>query len=229
MSLEQAIADNLKRIEERIRNAAARAGRNPAEIRLVGVTKTLPVEVVRAGLAAGLREIGENYVQEAEAKVPQLDGFAPVRHLIGHLQRNKAGKAAALFDVVQSVDSRELAAALGRRAVGLGRTLEVLVEVNISGEESKFGIEPARALNLAHEIADIEGITLVGLMGIGPLGGDESAARSSFQALRRLFEELPREHRQVLSMGMTGDFEAAIAEGSTMVRIGTGIFGSRRS
>lgn len=223
------VADNLRVVRSRIRAAAERAGRNLEEIRLVVVTKTLPAERVREALAAGAAEIGENYVQEAEAKLAELGPIPAVRHLIGHLQKNKAGKAAALFDMVQSVDSVELARALGRRAGELGRNLEILLEVNISGEASKFGIEPARALDLAAETADIEGIRLRGLMGIGPLGGDEAAVRNSFQALRRLYEELPSEHRQVLSMGMTGDFELAIAEGSTMVRIGTAIFGARRS
>jgi pyridoxal phosphate enzyme (YggS family) len=195
----------------------------------VGVTKTLPAVLVREGLAAGLAEIGENYVQEAEGKFAELGSLRAVRHLIGHLQRNKAGKAASLFDVVQSVDTVDLARALGRRAAEQGRSLEALLEVNISGEASKSGIRPEETLDLAAEIADIDGIKLKGLMGIGPLNGDPSAVRKDFQALRRLFEELPGDHRQVLSMGMTGDFEPAIAEGSTMVRIGTGIFGIRRS
>lgn len=229
MNPQPSIADNLNRIRERIARAAESAGRDPAEIRLVGVTKTLPAAVVREGLEAGLTEIGENYVQEAEAKLAELGSISAVRHLIGHLQRNKAGKAAALFDVVQSVDSVGLARALGRRAGEQGRSLEALIEVNISGEVSKFGIRPEETLDVAAEIADIDGIKLKGLMGIGTLNGDPSAVRKGFQALRRLFEELPEDHRQILSMGMTGDFEPAIVEGSTMVRIGTGIFGFRRS
>ena len=207
--------------------AAERTGRRPEEIRLIAVTKTQPATRVREALEAGVTDVGENYVQEAETKLAELGSITATRHLIGHLQRNKAGKAAALFDVVQTVDSVELASALGRRAGLLSRALDVLLEVNISGEESKFGVAPARALDLAAEVADIEGIRLQGLMGIGPLGGSEAATRKCFQALRRLFEELPEQHRRVLSMGMTGDFELAIAEGSTMVRIGTGIFGAR--
>jgi hypothetical protein len=205
----------------------------------VAVTKTQPVETIREALAAGLRELGENYVQEAEQKLPALPAAAgePVtRHLIGHLQRNKAAKAAALFEVVQSVDGATLARSLGRHAVALGRTLDVLIQVNISGEGSKSGVAPDDALPLAEETAEIPGLRLRGLMGIGPLTPSEAgreagmrATRESFRTLARLFEQLPPEHREVLSMGMSGDFELAIAEGSTMVRIGTGIFGARRS
>ena len=229
MNSSNSVADNLNEVRSRIREAALQAGRRPEEIRLVAVTKTIPAERVLQALEAGVQEIGENYVQEAEPKLAALGDAPLTRHLIGNLQRNKAGKAAALFDVVQTVDSIDLARALGRRAAELGRTVEVLLEVNISGEATKFGIEPIRTLDLAGEAADIEGIRLRGLMGIGPLSGDEAAVRNAFRKLRSLFEQLPPEHRQVLSMGMTGDFEPAIAEGSTMVRIGTGIFGARRS
>lgn len=224
------IAENLREVQERIHRAAERSGRDAAEIRLVAVSKTQPVEAIREALAAGASEIGENYVQEAEAKLPALEGVPGVRHFIGHLQKNKAGKAVALFDLVQTVDSVELAQALGRRALGVGKTLDVLIEVNSSGEASKFGIAPERAVDLAAEVAAVPGLRLQGLMGIGPLAlSDEAAARNSFRLLASLYEKFPREHRHVLSMGMTGDFETAIAEGSTMLRIGTGIFGARRS
>jgi pyridoxal phosphate enzyme (YggS family) len=223
------IAENLKRVRDRIAAAAAKAARDAAEVRLVAVSKTMRADVIREALEAGVRELGENYVQEAEGKWTALGSFAATRHLIGHLQRNKAGKAAALFDCVQTIDSVEIARALGRRAAGLGRTLDALIEVNISGEAAKFGVAPDRALDLAAEIAAVPGLRVRGLMGIGPLGGDEKVTRTSFQRLARIYAELPAEHRGVLSMGMTGDFELAIAEGSTMVRIGTGIFGVRRS
>jgi len=223
------LAENLIVIHQRIARAAVRAGRKPDEIRLVAVTKTQPAAVVREAIEAGAREIGENYVQEAEAKLGELGPIPATRHLIGHLQRNKTGKAAALFDVVQSVDSLELARALGRRAEALGKRLEILLEVNISGEASKFGVPPEAALDLAGQVVTVSGLEFKGLMGIGPLSGDERETRRSFQLLARLWEKLPAEHRQVLSMGMTGDFEWAIAEGSTMVRIGTALFGARRS
>lgn len=232
------VAENLREVAERIARAAEGCGRGAEEIRLVAVTKTQPAELIREALAAGVRELGENYVQEAEPKFGELGltGGPPgvTRHLIGHLQRNKAGKAAALFEMVQTVDDAALAGALGRRAGALGRSLDVLVQVNISGEASKSGVAPDRALELAERVAGVPGLRLRGLMGIGPLaptGGPEGdrAARESFRLLARLFGQLPAEHREVLSMGMSGDFELAIAEGSTMVRIGTGIFGARRS
>jgi pyridoxal phosphate enzyme (YggS family) len=224
------IAENLRQVQERIECAAVACGRKSDEVRLVAVSKTQPVEAIQEAIAAGVREIGENYVQEAEAKLAPLPRTEVIRHFIGHLQRNKAGKAAALFDVVQSVDSVELAQALGRRAEALGRTLEVLIEVNISGESSKFGVPPETVPALAEQLAGVAGVSLGGLMGIGPLAiADERSVRGCFGNLFRLFEALPASQRRVLSMGMTGDFEAAIAEGSTMVRIGTGIFGVRRS
>lgn len=222
------IAENLISVRRRIACAAEKSGRREEEIRLVAVSKTQPIEAVLEAVAAGVGELGENYVQEAEEKLAGLTTGAAVRHFIGHLQKNKAGKAAALFDMVQCVDQIELAQALGRRAELLGKRLDVLLEVNISGEESKFGVSPERTLDLAAAVAPVPGVKLCGLMGIGPLQGDERAVRESFRRLRRLFEQLPPEHRQVLSMGMTGDFEAAIDEGSTMVRIGTGIFGPRQ-
>ena len=223
------VAENVTVIRERIAAAADKAGRSVREIRLVAVTKTQPAELVREALDAGIDEIGENYVQEAEAKFAELGAVTATRHLIGHLQTNKAGKAVALFDMVQSVDRVAVARALGRRAEALGRTVDALVEVNISGEESKFGVPPERARDLAAEVAAVPGIRLRGLMGIGPWGAPEARTREGFRLLARLFEQLPDAHREVLSIGMTGDFEAAIAEGSTRVRIGTGIFGARRS
>jgi pyridoxal phosphate enzyme (YggS family) len=223
------IADNLNEIEARISRAAESVGRDRRAIRLVAVSKMQPAEVVREALSAGVRELGENYVQEAESKLAALGAVPATRHLLGHLQRNKAGKAAALFDMVQTVDRREIAEALGRRALALGKVLDVLVEVNISGEPGKFGVAPGLALAMAEDVAQVPGVRLQGLMGIGPLATDERRTRESFRVLAKLFGELAPEFRQVLSMGMTGDFELAIEEGSTMVRVGTGIFGARRS
>jgi hypothetical protein len=223
------VAENVIGVRERILRAAEKAGRRGEEVRLVAVTKTRPPETVREVLAAGVEELGENYVQEAEEKWAALGKVPAVRHLIGHLQRNKAGKAAALFDMVQTVDSLALAEALGRRAGLLGRTLDVLIEVNLSGEATKFGVAPEEALDLAAEVAAVPHLRLQGFMGMGPLGADERTVAQSFRRGRALFEKLPGEHRRVLSMGMTGDFELAIAEGSTMVRVGTGLFGARRS
>jgi PLP dependent protein len=223
------VAENLREVEGRIARAAQKCGREAREIRLVAVTKTHPVSVIREALAAGVRELGENYVQEAQQKFAQLDATGVTRHLIGHLQTNKAGKAIELFDVVQSVDSLELARALSRRAGAIGRTPDVLVEVNISGEASKYGVAPEQALDFAGAVAQLPGVRLQGFMGIGSFEAGEAEKRRSFSLLARLYDALPREHRRVLSMGMTGDFELAILEGSTMVRVGTAIFGARRS
>lgn len=224
------IAENLRDVQERIARAAEQCGRSPEEIRLVAVSKTQPPEALLEAVAAGVRELGENYVQEAEAKLGFVTDAGVVRHFIGHLQKNKAGKAVALFDMVQTVDSVELAWALVRRGEAVGRIPEILIEVNVSREGSKFGVAPERALDLAGEIAAVPGVRLRGLMGMAPYAPlNDAAVRKCFGDLARLFEMLPPVHRDVLSMGMTGDFEAAIAEGSTMVRIGAGIFGARRS
>ena len=226
------IAENISKIQERIAAAAERSGRDPSEIQLLAVSKRQPVEAVRLALAAGQTEFGESYVQEADEKIAELRQTGAIWHLIGHLQRNKAGRAAALFDTVQTVDSLEIAQALGKRIAGLEKHLNVLVEVNVSGEASKSGVAPEAALQLCEEVIRIEGLRLRGLLAMGPLTtGDEDgkrATRRSFAQAAKLFEQLPAEHRQVLSMGMTGDFEPAIEEGSTMVRIGTGIFGPRQ-
>lgn len=222
------IAENLTKVQERIARACDRAGRSPEEVRLVAVSKTVEVTRIRAAIQAGVREIGENYIQEAEPKLRELGDQPLVRHFIGHLQRNKAGKAVELFDIVQSVDSLRLAQTLSRRAESAGKTLDALLEVNISAETSKFGLSPAETLAVAEQIGELPGIQLRGLMGIGPLDADPEAARTGFQALARLFRQLPNSQRQVLSMGMSADLEVAISEGSTMVRVGTSIFGSRR-
>jgi len=221
------IAENVKRVRERIGAAAERCGRAPDSVRLVAVTKTVDAGRIRAALAAGIEEVGENYLQEALPKLAELRGHAVIRHFIGHLQRNKAARAAEWFDMIQSVDSEPLAQAIGRHAAARGRVMEALLEVNVAGEASKFGVDPGAACSLAEKVSAIEGVRLVGLMGMGPLGADPGAARRAFRQLARLFDQLSRSHRQVLSMGMTGDYETAIEEGSTMVRIGTGIFGVR--
>lgn len=227
MSPAQSIADNLHKVRDRIEGALARAGRPSGSVRLVAVSKLQPVEAMRAAVAAGVEALGENYVQEAEAKFAALGAGAVERHMIGRLQRNKAGKAAALFDVVQSVDSLELGQALGRRALAAGRPLDVLIEVNAAGEATKAGVAPEGVAELAAGLCEVEGIRLRGLMGMGPLGADEAGTRRCFAGVRALWEQLPGECRQTLSLGMTGDFEWAILEGSTMVRVGTAIFGER--
>lgn len=224
-----AIAENLKRLQERVEAAARRCGRRPEEVRLVAATKGVEPARIREAVAAGVREIGENYVQEAIPKFAELAPLAITRHMIGHLQRNKAAAAVASFDMIQTIDSPALAEAVARRARALDREIDVLVEVNVAGEASKSGIAPEEALALAEAVAGTPGLRLCGLMGMAPLEGGTDAARVAFRRLRVLYEQLPPRNRNVLSMGMTGDFEIAIEEGSTMIRIGTGIFGPRRT
>ncbi len=220
------IGDNLRSVEDRIDKAARRSGRQRADITLVTVTKTRSVEEIREAIACGATDIGENYVQEAEQKYAQL-GDAARWHMIGHLQRNKARHAVEVFSVVHSVDSAELARELGRRAEKIGKRVDVLVEVRVSGEETKFGVDPDKAVDLAGEIAEVAGIRVCGLMGMAPFVENPEDARPYFRDLKRLWDKLPDEQRLYLSMGMTADFEVAIEEGSNMVRIGTAIFGPR--
>jgi len=217
-----AIADNIARVQQRIAEAANRAGRQESEITLVAVTKKQPVSVIAEALAVGLLDIGENYVQEAQEK---RDAIGAGRwHLLGHLQSNKAKFAVSIFDLIQSVDSVKLAQAIGAQAQGRGKTQAILLQVHLGGEETKTGFAPAEALDAAGQLAAIPGLALRGLMGIAPNGVD---ARPYFRDLRRLYDALSAAHRQILSMGMTGDFETAIEEGATMIRVGTAIFGPR--
>jgi hypothetical protein len=222
------IAGNVARVRERIARAAARAGRDGGEIRLVAAAKTVASARVAEAVAAGVADIGENYVQEAAAKRDQVGGGARW-HLIGHLQRNKAASAARIFDIIQTVDSPRLAQAIAARARSLGRTIEVLLQVNTSGEGTKSGVSPDDVEGLYEAVSPLTGIRVQGLMTIGSMHGDPEAGRPEFRRLMRLaggLERLGAEMRW-LSMGMTHDFEVAIEEGANLVRVGTGIFGPR--
>jgi pyridoxal phosphate enzyme (YggS family) len=225
------IAQNLADVRARIDRAAGRAGRDGAEVRLVAVSKTVPAERVRLAYAAGVRDFGENRVQEGVAKAAQLDLPDATWHLIGHLQTNKARPAAATFDLIHSVDSRRVAEALAREAGRLGLVRDVLLEVNLAGEESKFGYSAEAALAEAEGIAALPNLRLLGLMTVAPLVEDAEQVRPVFRAMRRLGDELrPRLGSPSpwhLSMGMTNDFEVAIEEGATIVRVGRAIFGER--
>lgn len=237
-----AVAEALATVRERIATAAARASRSPDAVTLVVVTKTHPPELVAEAVAAGARDLGENRVQEAATKLPALAalGHRPRWHLIGHLQRNKARPAAELFNLVHSVDSLRLAEALARQ-VAPGRALPILLQVNVSGEASKEGFDlpggVANGAGLDALLPAVEGILALpqlavgGLMTIAPIGPSSEAARPTFAALRLLRDELARRYPEAgwreLSMGMTDDFEAAIAEGATIVRVGRAIFGER--
>jgi len=213
------IAANLAGVRSRIEAAARRAGRDPSSVTLLAVTKTKPLEDLLAAWEAGVRHFGENRVQEAEAKFPHLPSGAG-KHLIGPIQSNKANKAARLADVLHAVDSADLARRLARAAGNEGKRLAVFVEVNTGGEETKAGVSPAEVPALVAEVRALPALDLRGLMSIPPPG----ETRAHFVALRRLAESLGLAE---LSMGMSDDFEAAIEEGSTIVRVGTALFGSR--
>lgn len=220
------IAENLSRIKERIAQAAARAGRSVESVKLVAVTKTVDAPRIQEAIAAVVTDIGENYVQEAETKWREI-GDSANWHFIGHLQRNKARAAVRFFSLIQSVDSLDLAKEIGRRAANLEKIQDVLIEVRISEEATKFGVVPEKALSFAGEIAGIEGLRVLGMMGMAPFLPDPEDSRPYFAALRKIWDKLPEEQRLYLSMGMTADFEVAIEEGANMVRIGTAIFGPR--
>jgi pyridoxal phosphate enzyme (YggS family) len=216
------IREGLVAVERRIVAACDRAGRRREEVLLVAVSKTFPASDVEAAIAAGATHVGENKVQETRDKKPLVDGAARW-HLIGHLQSNKAKDAVRLYDVIQTVDSFELAEKLARFAETAGKRQDVLLQVNVGGEEQKSGVEPRDVAALAQRIATLPSLRLEGLMTIPPLGEPEEM-RPHFRALRTLRDELGLPH---LSMGMTDDFDVAIEEGATIVRVGRAIFGSR--
>ncbi len=224
-----AVLDQLSTIKERVSRAAQRSGRSPSAISLLVVTKTVPVERVRPVIEAGVLHIGENRVQDALAKYGDAAGRkvlpdAIQLHLIGHLQSNKAKKAANLFDVIQSLDSTELANDLNRHAQEQNRVLPCLVEVKISPEATKFGMEPEKVEDFIAGAGCWPFLKIKGFMGIAPYSKNAEDARPFFATLRKLFEKTKLE---ILSMGMSGDYEVAIEEGSTMVRLGTALFGER--
>ena len=228
------IRQRLESIRGRMAEAARRSGRDPAGIRLIGASKTVPVETLVEAVRSGLRDLGENRVQEAEGKIDRVleasEGVRPAWHLIGPLQSNKAARAARRFDRIHSVDRAEIAEALARHAAAAGRRLPVMIEVNVSGEESKFGVVPDGVEDLTARVAALDALALDGLMTLGPRPGPGVDPRPAFARLRALRDRAERVCGRALpelSMGMSGDFEAAIEEGSTMVRIGTALFGAR--
>jgi pyridoxal phosphate enzyme (YggS family) len=223
------IAGRLAQVRERIARTAQRSGRAPEEIRLVAVSKTVGPAGIAEAIAAGVADFGENYVQEAAAKREHLP--QPVRwHLIGHLQRNKAAKATSLFDMVHTVDDPRTAEALGRHAREQGRTCQVLLQVNTSGEPSKFGVAPEALPHLWESVAGVTGVRVQGLMTIGRWDPDPERARPEFRLLAAAARDLARRFgadTTWLSMGMSHDFEVAIEEGANLVRVGSAIFGPR--
>jgi len=230
------IAENLENVRARIAAAARRAGRDPGRVRLAAVTKSRPIEAARAAIAAGALDLAENRVQEAQAKFPALAAESPGGaarprfHLIGHLQTNKAKLAAQLFDWIHSVDSARVGEALDRACKALNReSINILIQVNISGEDTKSGVAPGEAQALLETLARLPRLRVRGLMTMAPFEEDPERARPVFRGLRELRDRLARSHipgadLEELSMGMTGDFEVAVEEGATFVRIGTAIF-----
>jgi hypothetical protein len=217
------LRERLAAVRERIGRAAERARRDPAEIALLAVTKVFPAAAIREAWGLGLREFGENYVQELETKWPEVADLADARfHLIGHLQSNKSKKAAELFQVIETVDSPKLA----RRLNDAGRQLEVMLEVKLSEEEAKSGADPEELAELIEAVRGCGNLRLLGLMTMPPWTEDAEASRPYFRRLRELAE---RHGLRQLSMGMSHDLEAAIEEGATCVRVGTALFGKRKA
>jgi pyridoxal phosphate enzyme (YggS family) len=225
-------AENLKTVMDRIASAAKRAGRTPSSVGLVVVTKTVDVEKIREATAAGASILGENRVQEAKEKIEKLGQIAHW-HLIGHLQTNKAKYAVKLFGLIHSVDNLELAKELDKQAAKINKVQDVLIEVNIAGEAAKAGVAMDGAASLIREAAKLKNISIKGLMTMPPYSENPEDSRPYFRELRKLAagirkEDIPGVSLQELSMGMSGDFEVAVEEGATMVRVGTAIFGERK-
>jgi PLP dependent protein len=225
------IIANVEQVRQQVATAARRAGRNPDDVTIIAVSKTRTVAEIEQALAAGMVHLGENRVQELQEKWPALGGRA-TWHLIGSLQTNKAKLAADMASLIHSLDRDSLAEALARQAERLGAPVRTLVQVNVSGEESKHGIAPAELEAFLRRISQLGGVQVQGLMTIAPFASDPELVRPHFRRLRELAGQfqalgLPNVDLQHLSMGMSGDFEVAVEEGATLVRIGTAIFGAR--
>ena len=223
------IKENLLRVIDRIEEAAIRVGRDPKEIRLVAVCKTVEPARIKEAIQAGVSILGENYVQEAKKKIEDI-GRPVAWHFIGHLQSNKAKHAVQLFDMIHSLDSTALAEELNRRAEQANRMFKVMIEINLSGEATKFGTDEGKILNLARRILQLNYLSLEGLMTMPPYFDSPEMGRPYYIRLRELREKMVREGipMKELSMGMSNDFEIAIEEGATYVRVGTAIFGPRK-
>ncbi|MBI4541378.1 MAG: YggS family pyridoxal phosphate-dependent enzyme [Gemmatimonadetes bacterium] len=224
------IREALPRVRDNIARAAVRAGGREEDVTIVAVTKGHPRDAVDAALAVGLRDIGENRVHELEARVTAVSREAAIWHMIGHLQRNKVPRAVGLFDLLHSLDSLRLAERLSREAVERDLTLRVLVQVKTSGEEAKSGFSALEAPDALGRMLALPGLRVCGVMAMAPLTQDEHVLRSSFRRAREIFEQARHQagfEPCHLSMGMTNDYEIAVEEGSTMVRLGTALLGER--
>ena len=228
----EVIKKRLSTVKERIKKAAIDCGRDPDTIRLVAVSKTMPEDIVREAIKAGADILGENYIQEAQDKINALSSYPVSWHFIGHLQSNKAKYAVKLFDMIHTVDSLKLAKELNKQAKKINKIQKILIQVNISMESTKSGVHEEDAQKLIKEISLFENISIKGLMTMPPFFNNPEKVRPYFSALWNLRDKIRNEaiknvRMQELSMGMTGDFEVAIKEGATLVRIGTAIFGER--
>ena len=229
--MESTVAANIARVRNAIADAASRSGREASDVRLMAVTKTVDDERIIEAISAGVDMIGESYVQEAKRKIEKM-GRRLEWHMIGYLQSNKAKYAVRLFDMIHSVDRMELARELDRRAKAVGNVMKILIEVNISGEETKSGVPYKDAMQLIRDVASLDNLSVQGLMTMPPWFDDPEDARPYFVALRELRdrvidENLHRIEMRELSMGMSGDYEVAVEEGATIVRVGRTIFGER--
>ncbi|GAB6076622.1 YggS family pyridoxal phosphate-dependent enzyme [Desulfurobacterium crinifex] len=224
------VRENVQKIKERIERACERVGRDPREVSILAASKTRTSEEIREVFEAGIKLFGENRVQEARDKIPLLSDLSIEWHMIGHLQRNKVKYAVNLFDVVESLDSKELADELEKRLSKLGKKMRVFIEVKLSPEETKHGCSPEEALELARYVLSLEHLKLEGLMTVPPYFEDLELVRPYFRKLREIRDNLEDAlgiNLPHLSMGMSHDFEVAVEEGATIVRIGTAIFGPR--
>jgi len=227
------LKDRIESVLERIRQAAIASNRQPEDIRLVAVSKTMPADAVVEAAAAGLADFGENYIQEAREKTASLARYPLTWHFIGHLQSNKAKYAVRMFDLIHSVDSFKLAGELDKYAKKIGKRQAVLIQVNVAREDSKSGVYVEDTLTLLRQIGELGNLSVRGLMTMPPYFNAPEKVRPYFAALRELRDRITKENlpdicMEELSMGMTGDFEAAIQEGATIVRVGTAIFGDRQ-
>jgi len=227
------ILTNWNRLNEKVAATAMRVGRTPESVKIIAVGKTFPVETLAAAIGAGISVFGENRVQEAALKIEFFRNIPNIEwHMIGHLQTNKAKKVAELFNVIQSVDSFRLAQLLSDEGFRLNRTIQILLEINTSGESAKSGMTPGALLSILDEIAVLPNLEVTGLMTVGPLTEDVNQIHLAFRKLKKLYDvarekSYPNCRFDWLSMGMSGDFEIAIEEGSNMIRIGHAIFGKR--
>ena len=226
------IGENIADIRRRVAEACLKAERNPSDVTLVAISKTFPATAIEDAVIAGASDIGENYVQELLQKKEALSERLVRWHFVGHLQSNKVKYIAEWIHLIHSVDSVSVAREIDKGAQHAHRTIEVLIEVNTTGEQTKYGLTPDTAIGFVKSLSDLEHVRIAGLMTIGPFLPDPEASRPMFRTLRLLKEEISLLHQSNvqmnhLSMGMTGDFEVAIEEGATLIRIGTAIFGKR--